>query len=123
EDEIEHCYSITRTVCEELESKGIPYEFHTNGDLTGPVDSIRWVAEGLGTQHLNTILYGLGRGNCSCVGTLEQLIITCAMHRTRSNQGYIVITPPLSDQNRRVTERLRRNGSMLCILTGQEGTI
>ncbi|MBR2132199.1 MAG: DUF58 domain-containing protein [Oscillospiraceae bacterium] len=122
EDEIEHCYSITRTVCEELESKGIPYEFHTNGDLTGPVDSIRWVAEGLGTQHLNTILYGLGRGNCSCVGTMEQLIHR-AMHRTRSNQGYIVITPPLSDQNRWITERLHRDGSTLCILTGQEGAI
>ena len=119
ESEIEHCYSITRTVCEELESKGIPYEFHTNGDLTGPVDSINWVAEGLGQQHLNTILYGLGRGNCNCTGTLERLI-SRTLRRTRSNQGYIVITPPLSEQNKLLTERLRSNGSTLCILTGEE---
>ena len=122
EGEIEHCFSITRTVCEELETKGIPYEFYTNGDLTSPVDSIRWVAAGLGERHLKTILYGLGRGNYNCVGTLDQLI-SRAIHRTRSNQGYIVITPPMSEQKRLTTERLRRHGSTLCILTGLEDAV
>lgn len=118
-EQMEQCYRITRTVCEELEAKGIPYEFRTNGDLTGPVDFLHWVAEGLGQQHLRTILYGLGRGNCRHIGSLDQLIRR-AVRRARSNQGYIVITPPLSAEKRQCVERLRANGSTLCVLTGEE---
>ena len=117
--QLEECYRITRTVCEELESRGIPYEFRTNGDLTGPVDFLHWVAEGLGRQHLRTILYGLGRGNCRHIDSLENLIRGAA-RRSRTQQGYIVITPPLSAEKRMMVETLRANGSTLCVLTGEE---
>ena len=117
--QMEQCYRITRTVCEELEAKGIPYEFRTNGDLTGPVDFLHWVAEGLGQQHLRTILYGLGRANCRHIGSFDQLIRR-TMRRARSNQGYIVITPPLSPEKRMVVDSLKANGSTLCVLTGEE---
>lgn len=119
ETDIERCYSITRTVCEELERKGIPYEFRTNGDLAGPVDNLSAVAEGLGQQHLRTILYGLGRGNCRALSSFEKLIARTT-RRKRSNLGYILITPPLSDEQAKLAGRLRGEGSSLCILTGEE---
>ena len=119
EEDIECCYSITRTVCEELERKGIPYEFRTNGDLAGPVDNLSSVAEGLGEQHLRTILYGLGRGNCSALSSFEKLIGR-VIRRKRTNLGYILITPPLSEEQAAIAARLRGEGSTLCILTGEE---
>ena len=62
-DELEECFRLMRTVCEKLEQKKIPYGFRTNGNLPGPVGKVFWLAEGLGPRHMNTILYGLGRGD------------------------------------------------------------
>lgn len=118
EEDIERCYSITRTVCEELERKGIPYEFRTNGDLDGPVESLSFVAEGLGQQHLSTILYGLGRGNCRALSGFEKLVSRASKCK-RSNLGYILITPPLTEEQAKLAARLRSEGSTLCVLTGE----
>ena len=118
EEDIERCYSITRTVCEELERRGIPYEFRTNGDLAGPVDSLSFVAEGLGEQHLRTILYGLGRGNCRSLSGFDKLVGR-TVRRKRTNLGYILITPPLSADKQQLAQRLRGEGSSLCVLTGE----
>ena len=118
--QLEQCYRLTRTVCEALEAKGIPYDFRTNGDLTGPVDFLSWVSEGLGRQHLNTILYGLGRANCRCRGSLEQLVQKCLL-QPRPGQSYIVVTPPLSPRGSQLLERLRAaSGGSVCVLTGEE---
>ena len=94
------------------------YEFRTNGDLAGPVDSLSFVAEGLGEQHLRTILYGLGRGNCRSLSGFDKLVGR-TVRRKRTNLGYILITPPLSADKQQLAQRLRGEGSSLCVLTGE----
>lgn len=120
EEAMEQCFSLTRTTCEELEARGIPYALRTNGDLIGPLGPVRRVNEGLGHQHLSTILYALGRASCSCYSTLERLVDT-SMRAARPNQSYILITPPLSPAQDRLLDRLRTvSGGQVYILTGKE---
>lgn len=122
EEQLEQCYSLARTVCEELEKQGIPYDFRTNGDLVGPLGHLRRVNEGLGHQHLNTILYGLGRASCVCYGTLEKLA-ELSLRSARPNQSYIVITPPLTPARDQLLNRLRTvSDGQVCVLTSKEVT-
>lgn len=46
--DLEECFRMTRSVCEELERKKIPYAFRTNGNLPGPVGKVFSLASGLG---------------------------------------------------------------------------
>lgn len=120
EEQLEQCFSLARTACEELEKQGIPYDFRSNGDLIGPLGPVRRVNEGLGHQHLNTILYALGRASCSCYSTLERLVES-SMRSARPNQSYILITPPLSPAQDRLLDRLRTvSDGQVYILTGKE---
>lgn len=120
EEQLEQCFSLTRTVCEELEKQGIPYDFHTNGDLIGPLGPLRRVNEGLGHQHLNTILYGLGRASCVCYGTLEKLA-ELSLRSARPNQSYIVITPPLTPARDQLLNRLRSvSDGQVCVLSANK---
>ena len=120
EAQLEQCFSIARTVCEELEKKGIPYDFRTNGDLIGPLGPLRRVNEGLGHQHLNTILYALGRASCMCYGTLEKLA-DLTLRSARPNQSYIVITPSLTPARDQLLNRLRAvSDGQVCVLTAKE---
>lgn len=116
---LESCYSLTRSVCEELEKKHIPYDFYTNGDISGPLGLISYIAEGLGPQHLNTILYGLGCAKHKCIQPFETMIKQCMQHQ-KQNQGYIIISPPLSTEQRIVIENFQeRVANELCVLIGE----
>lgn len=116
--QLEQCYRLTRTVCEFLEKKGVPYAFSTNGDLMGPMGMLSGMAEGLGRQHLQTILYGLGRARCRCRFSWKKLAEQ-ALHTGRMGRSHILITPPLTAEGQAAADRLRQLGG-LCILTGEE---
>lgn len=58
---LERCFSMVRTICEELERRRIPYDFGTNGVIAGAMGNWRRVEEGMGAGHLETVLEGLGR--------------------------------------------------------------
>lgn len=117
--DLEQCYRLTRTVCQYLERKGVPYSFATNGDLAGPMGFLSQVAEGLGQQHLNTILYGLGRARCRSrfsFGALTDLVL----RDRKTEKSYILITPPLTAAGHRIAQRLQGTSGSLCLLVGQE---
>lgn len=114
-EQMEECYSVTRTVCEELEHRGIPYDFRTNGDLTGPMGPMTHVSQGLGQQHLRTILYGLGRATGKHIFSLENLVDQ-ALRTARTNQSYLLVTPPLSPNQQYLHGRLRTAGGEVCLL-------
>ena len=59
---LETCYSLARTVCQELEDRGIKYVFCTNGSKAGAVGGSHMVREGLGHQHFLKVLEILGHG-------------------------------------------------------------
>lgn len=120
-EELEQCFALTRTVCETLEIRGIPYDFRTNGELPGTAGLLTYLPQGLGRQHLTTILYSLGRAQYRSHASLEALADRCVSH-SRSQQGYILITPPLTAEREPCLRRLREaaEGSLL-ILAGEEG--
>lgn len=117
---LERCFSLTRMVCEELEHKHIPYAFCTNGQLLGPVGQIQWLADGLGSQHLDTLLYGLGQATYTCFYSLQTLVEQCRRHEKRG-QSYILITPQLSVNERQLLRPLEEtSGQPVCVLVGKE---
>lgn len=122
EEQMEECYSVTRTVCEELEARGIPYDFRTNGDLTGPMGPMSHVSQGLGRQHLRTILYGLGRAAGKYSFPLETLVEQSLLG-AQTNQSYLLVTPPLPPRQQHLKQRLRAAGGAVCSLEckGVEG--
>lgn len=89
---LEKCFSLARSVCSQLESKGIPYDFYTNAQMAGNTDNIYEVNEGLGTRHFTKVLELLGRSmyvsSFSYVKLLE-----LADSASKPEQGKIVITP------------------------------
>ena len=121
-EQLEQCYSMVRTVCEELENKGIPYDFRSNGDLIGPMGLVTHVGEGLGHQHLQTILYSLGRANYRCKHPLSQMIRR-SLRSARPNQSYLVVTPPPSPDQQQLIDQLKiASGSPVCVLVCEEVT-
>ena len=92
EEELEECLRLTRSACEKLEQKKIPYAFRTNGNLPGPMGKIQTMVEGLGEQYLNTILYGLGGADSTCFYSFKTLTRHTLKSRS-SSDAYIVITP------------------------------
>lgn len=119
EEELEECFRLMRTVCEELERKKIPYGFRTNGNLQGPVGKLFWMAEGLGSRHVNTILYGLGRADGTCYYSFRSLTNRTLQHR-KSNESYIVVTPPLTEKSAPCVRALEAAvGNGVCVLIGK----
>lgn len=120
EGELEECFRLMRSVCEELEQKKIPYGFRTNGNLPGPVGKLFWMAEGLGSRHMNTIFYGLGRADGTCFYSFRYLTGRTLQHR-KSNESYIVVTPPLTDKSAPCIRSLEAAvGNGICVLIAKE---
>ena len=118
-EELESCFEITRRVCEELEKKHIVYEFFTNGDLKTPVGTMRWLPEGLGRTHFQTIMYGLGSSNCHNLGSFMDMVEQCKGRR-KSGRSYLVITPPLKKSGVRAVNELERISELeVCVLVGK----
>lgn len=113
---LEECFRLTRSVCEELEKKKIPFSLRTNGNLPGPVGKLFTMSEGLGSSHLNTILYALGRADSTCFYSFRTLARQTLRRRMRSD-AYIVITPPLTPEDRAVVGQLEAaGGNPVCVL-------
>ena len=119
-EELEECFRLMRTVCEQLEKKKIPFALRTNGNLPGPVGKIFSLASGLGSRHANTILYALGRADYTCFRSFRYLVNQTLRHR-RSNESYIVITPRLDSETHSLIRMLDSAvGNPVCVLSGQQ---
>lgn len=114
--ELEEAFRLMRSVSEGLEQKKIPYGFRTNGNLVGPIGKLFWMPEGLGSRHLQTILYGLGKADGTCYDTFRRLTEQTLRQR-KSNESYIVITPPLNEHSRPSIQSLEAAvGNSVCVL-------
>ncbi len=114
----ECCFRITRTVCEILEKRHIPYEFYGNGDLRTPQGELNWLAEGLGSAHFQTLMYALGQSRGHVLFSFAQMVDRCLEKRRRS-RGYIVISPPMRLSDQAALRALRRaSETEPCLLTG-----
>ena len=109
----EQCLALTRTVCEQLEDRKIPYALYSNGDL----QSLR---EGLGRGHLFFVLRRIGLSRLAGYRSFSDLVNHCISHR-RGADSYIVITPALSAAGEQALRRLQSfTDARLCVLYGEE---
>ena len=119
-DELEGCFRLMRSVCQTLEARKIPYGLRTNGSLPGPLGQMFFLAEGLGSSHLTTILYGLGRADYACYYSLRYLTQQALQNR-KQNEAYILITPRITDSVNIYMRKLHAAmGNPVCVLTGDE---
>ena len=115
EELLEVCCSLARSVCQQLEKQGIPYDFVMNARMQGSLQSHCFMPAGLGSRHFYTVLENLGRALpntvCSCRQMLQK-----SLEGQGSGQGVFFITPARDA----VFEQARRmlQGSYGCHLTG-----
>jgi len=116
--EIEHCFSIARAVCETLEDRGVQYGFLTNATAAGAMGCWSLLEEGLGAQHFYTILEGLGRATYDRTQSFAHLLHRAAK-RAQQGQAHIIITPALLPEFQPMINRLRDlTGSQITVLAG-----
>lgn len=102
---IEDCFSCARSVCEVLEERKIKYGMVTNATSAGAIGLWSQVGDGLGQNHLMTILEGLGRATHSSTRPFAA-IVEGAVRRDEAGRYYIVITPCMTDEYRALLSRL-----------------
>ena len=91
-EDLERCFSLTRSVCRKLEDQGVKYAFRTNARIAGGMDAWYAINEGLGQRHFQGILEGLGRATCAAAFPCRQLVEqTAGSHSAGS--GIIFVTP------------------------------
>ena len=98
--EKEKSLEIVRTVCEQLEQQRIPYQFLSNGDVGSR-------KEGYGRKHLNALMMDMGRSELFCHTSFDALIDRCISER-KSDRSYIIVSPPLSVENKEAISRLSK---------------
>ena len=89
---LEHCFSLTRSVCQKLEDQGVKYAFRTNVRISGGMDAWYTISEGLGQRHFQGILEGLGRATYTSAFSCRRLVEQAAGSHSTGN-GLIFITP------------------------------
>lgn len=103
----EQCLALARQVCEELEQRGVKYEFRLNAVSVGGLSPWCRVNDGGGRSHLNNVLEGLGRAQTTPALSLDKLV-RLSLKDLDGARGLILILPepiPLSAIRRRVEGR------------------
>ena len=89
---VEKTYSIARSVCSNLESKGVSYGFYINAQMAGGSGEMHCVDDGIGTHHFGKIMERLGRGMYTNSLSYERLLWT-VRKENGNERGLIIITP------------------------------
>lgn len=89
-EQIEKTFSIARSVCSSLESKGISYDIYTNASLAGG-DSCT-ITEGLGARHFSKVMELLGRSMTQAAFSYSKLL-KLARETGGNERGLIIISP------------------------------
>ena len=121
EEALERCFSITRTVCETLEERGIQYDFATNAVIAGAMSDLSIMSEGLGQRHLEGILEALGRATYAISDPADRLLAGSASAGYGSARGRILITPDRTMLQPQLLNRLREvSGGNLLVIDASE---
>lgn len=88
----ETCFSLARSVIEQLETRGVKYAFMTNATTAGAIGQWSAVSEGLGGAHASTILEGLGRATHIVREPFLQMIARACQKSERGRAHIIVST-------------------------------
>ena len=120
-EEIERCYSLTRSVCEKLESKRIRYSMLTDAPCADAVGGWNYISDGIGARHLSVILEGLGRATYTPTESFE-LLMQQAEKECTTSRGYVLVTPSLDAEKLAAIRRLesRTGQKVLTVLARAE---
>lgn len=121
EEDIERCYSLARSVCEELEERRVTYDFRMNAITGGSVPTPDCRGEGMGPRHFHGIMEGLGRGRYMFRITCETMMEE-AQAGLSAGRGIVFITPGDDPRPEQMARRLvAEKGGTLLVLTAKEG--
>ena len=116
---IEQCFSLSRTVFQLLEQKGIAYDFISNASRANSHHSQNYLEKGLGKAHFRKTLEMLGRSSViSTESFFETMNLLC--QKNESNQSVIIITPLQDAENQRFAQRVIKRGSTIKFIYGGE---
>ena len=89
---IEKTYSIARSVCTNLESRGISYDLYINAQMAGGSGEKHMINDGLGSRHFAKVMELLGRG-MQIHAFSHTKLLQLARKTGGSERGLIIITP------------------------------
>ena len=119
DEEIEQCFSLTRTACEYFERFGVPYSLISNADLYTTIGRVSSMHSGLGYMHLNLIKEGLGRATYLSRFSFDELLRTAALTNDVP-ETFLVIAPGSQPELVRTTDMLSMyTGAPVQILRGE----
>lgn len=119
-EELEECFSLTRSICEALERARISWGFCTNANLFSS-QGVSDLTQGTGEMHLNRVLEGISRANGSLVCSADKLIGRLCRSDLYS-AGYLIISPaPRAELQGRIRELRAASGSVIYLLYAKGG--
>ena len=119
-EKAEGCFSLARSVCEELERRHVAYRFLTNARAVGAFSLWSRVGEGMGAGHLASILEGLGRSSYESAGPFDR-IWEQAARIAEPGRCHVLLSPGLTPELRAGAAALRaRTGGAVLVLTPDE---
>ena len=117
---LEQTYSMVRSLCEELEKKKISYDFYTNGTIAGAMGNWKRVEEGLGANHLETVLEGLGRMTYDVSEPLDTFFLR-VLKGARGGNSFVVVTPERTARLDELVSGLsERTGRSVLVISAEE---
>ena len=121
EEKLERCFSLARSVCEQMEARRVNYRFLTNASAAGASSLWTRMGDGLGQGHLGAILEGLGRATydslCPFAQTLDE-----AARSAEQGRSHVLITPEAPVRYARGIARLEQlSGTRVLVLTPEGG--
>lgn len=96
DDRVEKCYSLVRMVCEMLEKEQVKYKFVTNAVIASFAGTWSEVSEGLGGNHYQTVMEGLGRATNYAAHEFAD-ILAKAYRQSEQGRSFIIVTPQIED--------------------------
>ena len=117
-DDLEYCFSLTRTVCDTLETKGIGYRLLTNAIISGEISSF---AGGTGTDGAyGRILYALGYAKNGSVCSVGELMHAACVSAARRNVLVFISTYHSEEAETALDKAKRYTGGKLLTLFASE---
>ncbi len=117
EERVEKCFSLVRAVCEHMEEQQVKYKFVTNASIAGFAGSWSEISEGLGRNHFDTVMEGLGRATSLATEPFSA-ILDRAFRQSERGRSFIVITPQIDDSWQPELRHLEELSSTpVCVLT------
>ncbi len=89
-ENMERAISITRTVCEKLDLKRIPYSFTTNAHISGGRRIRLSLKDGFGQAHLIAVLESLGRASYDTLYSVRDTVLSAKINIDESNTVILI---------------------------------